>query len=139
MQITRSTDLKDEFLFQIFCEFLFYREEKFHRLPYACSGVDLVIIYNHQVERSIDKHTEPDITKTTKRSLLHGPSDDSIAQISTRKVVKTITHVNEPNQAQLKCPIRHEPATRNTRHSNDNVHAKRLARKKRSASRVYTA
>ena len=30
-----------------------------------------------------------------------------------------------------------KPATRNTRHANDSVHAKGLARKKRSASRVH--
>ena len=32
-----------------------------------------------------------------------------------------------------------KPATRNTRHANDNVHAKGLARKKRSTSRVRFA
>ena len=32
----------------------------------------------------------------------------NITQISTRKAVETITHLNEPNQTQLKCPMWHK-------------------------------
>ena len=32
----------------------------------------------------------------------------NVTQISTRKAIKTITQVNEPNQTQLKCPMWHK-------------------------------
>ena len=32
----------------------------------------------------------------------------NITQISTRKAIKTITHLTEPNQTQLKCPMWHK-------------------------------